>query len=47
MVSLNAFALIFCGLTAIITKGNVPMWLTILMVILTGLNGVIVFNAIA
>lgn len=47
MVSLNVFALIFCGLTAIITNGNVPRWLTILMVIFTGLNGIIVFNAIA
>lgn len=47
MVSLNAFALIFCGLTAIITNGKVPRGLTILMIILTGLNGAIVFNAIA
>lgn len=43
MVSLNVFSGIFSGLVAIITKNNVPKWLTILLIILTALNGLIVF----
>jgi hypothetical protein len=47
MVSLNIFAGIFCGLTAIITNGSIPRWFTIMLMFLTGLNGAIVVNAIA
>lgn len=47
MVSLNVFAGIFSALTAIITKDNVPKWLTILLIILTALNGLTVFINLA
>jgi len=47
MVSLNVFAGIFSALTAIITKDNVPKWMTILMIILASLNGGLVFAYLA
>lgn len=44
MVTLNVFALFFCGLVTAITMGRIPRWFTCLLCFLFALNGVIVFN---